>query len=380
VSADRRALTMLAAGHACADVCQGAVPALVPFLIAEGGLSYAQTGLLVLVMSLTSSVVQPLVGLWSDRHAANWTVPAGVALGGAGTAALGVAGSFGSMAAATAVAGLGIALFHPDGARRATVAAGSRAATGLSLFAVGGSAGFALAPVLLTPAVVLAGLPGTAILLVPTLLVAAALTRLPTAARAAAATTGRRTGGDRRGAFVLLTLVASLRAGAYFGAQAFLAAALIARLDASTAAGNAALAALLTAGAAGTLAGGRLADLIGHRAVIVGSLGATVPALALTLAAPTPALTITAAALLGLTVVAGYSATVVLGQQLLVSRPSLAAGTTLGLAIGAGGLIVAALGPLADAAGPTAALWAIAGVAALGALVARGLPDSVVPA
>lgn len=376
MSSDRRALGTLAAGHACADLCQGAVPALVPFLVVERGLSFAQTGLLVLVMSLTSSVVQPLVGLWSDRHAAKWTVPGGVALGGAGIAALGSAGGFGAMAAATALAGLGIALFHPDGARRATLAAGDRAATGLSVFAVGGSAGFALAPVLLTPAVLLAGLPGTAVLLAPTLLVAAALARLPGAARTAATPAVSRPLADRPRAFALLTLVASLRAGVYFGPQAFLAAALVARLDASNAAGNAALTALLIAGAAGTLAGGRLADRIGNRAVICGSLAATVPALALALAAPTPALAIAAAALLGFTVVSSYSATVVLGQDLLGSRPTLAAGTTLGLAIGAGGLIVAALGPLADAAGPAAALWALTGVAALGALLALALPDT----
>lgn len=123
MSSGRRTLGTLAAGHACADLCQGAVPALVPFLVADRGLSYAQTGLLVLAMSVASSVLQPLVGLWSDRRGASWPVPAGVALAGTGIAALGVAGKFEQMAAAAAVAGLGVALFHPDGARRATGAA-----------------------------------------------------------------------------------------------------------------------------------------------------------------------------------------------------------------------------------------------------------------
>lgn len=376
MSSGRRTLGTLAAGHACADLCQGAVPALVPFLVADRGLSYAQTGLLVLAMSVASSVLQPLVGLWSDRRGASWPVPAGVALAGTGIAALGVAGKFEQMAAAAAVAGLGVALFHPDGARRATGAAGDRAATGLSLFAVGGSAGFALAPILLTPAVLLAGLPGTAVVLVPTLAVAVVLARLPVCAPATPPAVARPQGEDRPGAFLLLALVASLRAGAYFGPQAFMAAALVARLDASSAVAGAALTALLVAGAVGTLAGGLLADRIGTRAVIGWSLAATVPALALTVAAPTPALAVVAAALLGFTVVSSYSATVVLGQDLLPSRPSLAAGCTLGLAIGAGGLIVAALGPLADAAGPQAALWALTGVAALGALLALALPEA----
>jgi len=75
-------------------------------------------------------------------------------------------------------------------------------------------------------------------------------------------------------------------------------------------------------------------------------------------------------------VAGSYSATVVLGQELLSARPTLAAGTTLGLAIGAGGLVVAALGPVADAAGPAAALWVVAGLAALGALLSLALPAS----
>jgi FSR family fosmidomycin resistance protein-like MFS transporter len=245
----------------------------------------------------------------------------------------------------------------------------------MSLFAVGGSAGFALAPVLLTPAVLLAGLPGTAVVLLPALLVAAALARVPApAAGAGGAVRDAVAGADRPRAFALLTLVASLRAGAYFALQAFLAATLVHELGASNATGNAALAALLAAGAAGTVAGGRLADRLGHRAAIAGGLAATVPGVALTLLAPTAPLAVIAAALLGFAVSSGYSATVVLGQELLPTRPTLAAGTTLGLAIGAGGVIVAALGPLADAAGPAAALWAVIGLAAAGALLARGLP------
>jgi FSR family fosmidomycin resistance protein-like MFS transporter len=229
--------------------------------------------------------------------------------------------------------------------------------------------------VLLTPAVLVAGLPGSAVVLVPTLAVAAALTRLPAPARPPAATVAS-TSADRPGPFALLTVVASLRAGAYFAALAFLAAALIARLGVSPATANGALTALLVTSAVGTLVGGRLADRVGHRAVIAGSLAATVLALAATLAAPTPALGVAAAALLGLVVGGSYSATVVLGQELLSARPTLAAGTTLGLAIGAGGLVVAALGPLADAAGPATALWAVAGLAAVGALLSLALPRS----
>ena len=369
----RRPLLVLAGGHACADLCQGAVPALIPFLVADRGLSFAQAGLLVLVMALASSLTQPLIGMWSDRHGADWTIPAGVALAGSGIAALGLVHGVGAMALATAIAGLGVALFHPDAARSATAAAGERAASGLSLFALGGTAGFALAPVLLTPAVVVFGLEGTVIVLVPALAVAATLTWLPPVA----ARPGGRTltaGTDRPGAFALLVGVAALRAGAFFSAQAFLAATIVSRFGISEAAGNGALAALLIASAVGTLAGGRLADRRGHRFTIAGAMAASVPGVALVLLAPSAMLAGAAAVWLGFFLSAGYSPTIVMGQRLLPNRPSLAAGTMIGFAIGIGGAVVAALGPLADASGPDAALAAVGGLTAAGALLALTLP------
>jgi FSR family fosmidomycin resistance protein-like MFS transporter len=173
--------------------------------------------------------------------------------------------------------------------------------------------------------------------------------------------------------FALLMGVASLRAGAYFGLQAFLAAAIIDRLDVGTATGNAALTVLLVAGAGGTLAGGRLADRFGHETVLAISLALVLPAVALIEVAPSTVLTFVAAALAGATVVGGYTATVVLGQRLLPRRETFAAGMTLGFAMGAGGLTVAALGPLADGAGPGAALWVSGALAALAAVPALRL-------
>jgi FSR family fosmidomycin resistance protein-like MFS transporter len=263
---------------------------------------------------------------------------------------------------AVAVAGLGVALFHPGGARRATRAAAERPGSGLGMFAVGGSAGFALAPALLTPSILAFGLNGTLVALVPALAVAALLT----ATLDAPPTTSRQTADTRLpGRFWLLVFVASLRAGAYFGLQAFLAAALIDRLGVGTATGNAALTVLLVAGAFGTYLGGRLADRYGYELVLAVALGLTLPAVALIELSPSPVLAIPAAALAGIVVVAGYTSTVVLGQRMLPRRETFAAGMTLGFAMGAGGLTVALLGPLADSAGPEAALWISGCLAAL---------------
>ena len=86
---DRRGLAMLASGHACADMAQGAIPALLPFLIDQRGISYGAAGALVLVTSVGSSAIQPLFGLGSDRLSLPWLMPLGVLLAGLGIALVG---------------------------------------------------------------------------------------------------------------------------------------------------------------------------------------------------------------------------------------------------------------------------------------------------
>src|SRR3954469_8417783 len=158
---DRRGLAFLASGHAVADLCQGAVPALIPFLIAERGYSYSAVGALLLFVTVGSSIIQPAFGAVSDRLSLAWLMPLGVALAAIGIGLAGVAPSFGLTAVAVGIGGLGVAAFHPEGARYANYASGSRRGTGMSLFSVGGNAGFALGPILITPAVLVLGLHGT---------------------------------------------------------------------------------------------------------------------------------------------------------------------------------------------------------------------------
>ncbi len=110
----------------CADMCQGAVPALLPFLAAQRGCSYTALGSLVLAATIGSSLIQPIFGLVSDRVRQPWLVPFGVLVAGAGLALAGPAPSYGWTVAAIAVSGLGVAAFHPEGARFAGVAAGER--------------------------------------------------------------------------------------------------------------------------------------------------------------------------------------------------------------------------------------------------------------
>ncbi|UJA19466.1 MFS transporter [Thermoleophilia bacterium SCSIO 60948] len=378
---ERRRLAVLAGAHASADLCQGALAALIPFLIAGRGISYGQAGLLLMVMAVASSVLQPLFGVASDRWRSPATVPLALLVAGAGITAVGLVDSVGGMVAGVAVAGLGVGAFHPDAARRARLAGAARPSSALSVFAFGGNAGFAAAPALITPAVLIAGLAGAAIVLVP---IAIAIALMWASGELSPPAGGGRepvaaTGGDRWAPFAGVATIATLRSGTYFGLQAFLATYLIATLGATEAQGNLALTVMLVVGAAGTLAGGVLADRFERRFVMASFSAAAALATALLALAPTIGLATIASALVGFCLFGNFSLSVAWGQELLPSRPGFATGVTLGLAMGIGGAFAAGFGAVADLVGIEAVFWALAALPLPGALIATLLPRGAEP-
>ncbi|MCO5315260.1 MAG: MFS transporter [Solirubrobacterales bacterium] len=353
---DRRSITVLAAGHCCVDICQGAIPALMPFMVIRRGYSYSEATALLLVMTFASSMLQPIFGHASDRRSLAWLLPGGILLGGIGLAVVGLTASFGLTLAAVFLSGLGVGAYHPEGARFANFVAGERRATGMSLYAVGGNIGFALGPVVVTALVLPLGIGGLAWIGIPMAIAAALLAselpRLKRFADPGAEATGAPSGetGDRWLPFSGVAAIAGFRSATYFALQAFVPLWFIQHLDESAAVGNGALAALLLAGAIGTLIGGRAADRAGRRLVIKVSMGLTTPLiLAFLLVGPIPAIIVLAAT--GFFMIGTFSITVVLGQEYLPNRIGLASGVTLGAAIGFGGLVAWLLGLVADQTG-----------------------------
>jgi FSR family fosmidomycin resistance protein-like MFS transporter len=380
---DRRALAVLAAGHACADMAQGAVPALLPFLIDQRGFSYGAAGALILVTSVGSSAIQPLFGLGSDRLALPWLMPLGVLLAGLGIALVGVASSYPATAAAVAISGLGVASFHPEGARFANQVSGDRRGQGMSFFSLGGNAGFALGPILVTPLVLLLGLHGTLLLAVAPALVAAVLARELGRLRAVAAEKSEHVARtvaeedrdeDDWDAFARLGGVVALRSCVYFGLQAFIPLWFIHHLGTGKGVGNAALTAMLIAGAVGTYSGGRIVDRVGRRRLVVGSTAASIPVLVALVLAPSPLTAGVLTAVEGFLIILTFSITVVMSQEYLPSRLGLASGVSLGLAIGVGGIAAAAMGVVADAYGLRTVMWLIVVLALPMVALARTLP------
>src|ERR1051326_244942 len=112
---DGKAMTVLSVGHSSVDFSGGALPALLPFLKIEFGLSYTLVAVLILASTLSSSIIQPLFGLWSDRRGAIWLLPTGVAVGGIGIAVAAASPSYGLVVLWVVISGLGTAAYNPDG-------------------------------------------------------------------------------------------------------------------------------------------------------------------------------------------------------------------------------------------------------------------------
>ena len=372
---DRKAMAALSGGHFATDFASGAVPALIPFFVLEFDLSYTLTAVVMLAATVSSSVVQPLFGLWSDRRGAMWLLPAGVALAGAGTGLAAVAPSYALAVALVFLAGVGIAAYHPEGAKFAAYASGRRRASGMSLFNIGGNTGYALGPIVVTPLVLWLGLAGGLLAMLPVLAAAAALGRvLPYLRRLHPAETGRGApaGRDDVPAMWILGGVIVLRSVAWFGLLTFVPLWAVS-IGQSTGEGNRLLALMLLAGAAGTLLLGPVADRIGLRRTLV-LTQAALPALIVVFVVAGGVLGAVALMLVGICVVGTFGVTMVLSQLYLPRHVGVASGLSVGLAMGLGGVAAVALGVLADAVDLRTALYACAAAPALGVVLALLLP------
>ncbi|MBG0829418.1 MFS transporter [Planomonospora sp. ID67723] len=368
-------IIMLSAGHACVDVYQGAVTALVPFLVAERAYAYAAASGIVLAASLLSSVAQPLFGAVTDRWALPWLLPAGTLLSGLGIALSGLGGSYPLTLALVAVSGIGIAAYHPESARVARIAAdGSHTAMGW--FSLGGNLGFAAAP-LLVAVVATGGLRLTPLLAVPalvgSLLCLPVLRALSTSVRPSARGASP-AGRDDVASFVRLSLVVACRSIVFVGLSTFIALYASARTGGGTAAGTAALSVLYLGGAVGTVLGGSLADRWGRVRVVRTSYLVSVAAVAGIVLVPGPAIYLFAA-LTSIGLYIPFSLQVTLAQDYLPTRVGTAGGVTLGLTVSVGGLAGPLIGAVADATSLQTALTPLIAMPALSWLLARTLRE-----
>ncbi|MBI2320527.1 MAG: MFS transporter [Chloroflexi bacterium] len=378
----RLGLGLLSLGHFTVDVCQGGLPVLVPFLFIDLELSYTSAALVITVAALTSSVIQPLFGFLADRMTQRWLLPLGCFLATAGLALAGQAPSYALLLALVIASNLGVAMYHPEAARAANLFAGARKASGMSLFAVGGNLGFAAGPALVGALLVAFGRPGVLGLFalataIPALflVVAPRLPKTPPsrAPGAPSAAAPQRPSAGRP--MALLVAVIASRQWAQANLLTFVPLYVVTYLHESPALASQLLAVLSLGSVVGTLVAGRLGDRFGPRPVIATSLFVATPLLLLLFVVAGPAM-FAVIFLAGAALVMALSLSVVLAQAYMPERTALAAGLTLGLGVGLGGVGSAVLGGVADAIGlgRTVGLFWLAPL--LGALLSLALPSA----
>lgn len=359
---DRRGLILLSMSHMFDDVNQGALPAMLPFFILAHNLSYSAAAGLVFALTVSSSVLQPFLGQFSDRHSAPWLAPTGIFLAGCGVSLAAVMPSYTLIALAIGLSGIGVAAFHPEASRFANYASGPQRATGMSIFALGGNLGFAVGPMMATPLLMVFGLRGGVFLIVPAAVMALILARqIPRFLSRRKVTTGRLAAArvtrlDAWRPFIRLTGAVISRSIVFYGLNTFVPLYWRDVLHQPASVGGIALTILFTFGAIGTLLGGWSADRFGRRRVILVSMGILSVALVAFASIHDVAILTVLLVPLGMALNAPASVMVVMGQEYLPNRIGTASGVTMGLAVSVGGFAAPILGRLADAQGIPAVL------------------------
>ena len=369
--------------HMLNDLMQSLIPAIYPLLKSELALSFGQIGLVTFVFQGTASVLQPLVGLYTDRRPLPYSLVFGMGLTLAGLIVLANAHSFLMVLMAVALVGCGSAVFHPDSSRIARLAAGRRPGFAQSLFQVGGNAGSALGPLMAAFIVVpfgqisvewfgLVALAGMAVLvLVGRWYASEGMARM-SAARRRPRALGYPRPVVRRAMLVLIALTFSkfVYMGAYSSYFTFY---LIEHFDLSVANAQISLFMFLAAVALGTIIGGPIGDRIGRKRVIWVSILGVAP-IALLIPYVGLAGTIALSALAGLILASAFPAIIVYAQDLMPEKVGMVAGLFFGLAFGMGALGAAAIGMIADVTSITYVFWLTSFLPLIGVL-AVFLPD-----
>lgn len=363
----------LALGHLGIDVYTTVIPAVIPVLVSEGGLSFLLAGLLLTAYNMTSSLVQPVFGWLAD--AKGRTVPLALAMlvGGVAIGLFGLTTSFPVLILLAALAGVMHAAFHPLALSTVSRAApeGERGRI-ISYFVVGGNLGFALGPLLAGFALGRFGLAGLPLVALPAILIAPLLRRSSLKVGGTAAKPADDAPGNRPGAFALLSVASVIRAWALFAVLGFLPTFLVSR-GIGLVGSNLITSAMLLAGVGGQLAGASLSDRFGRKEFVLVGLGLAIPAYAGFLLTD-GALSLALLGLFGFSLWSTFAITVALSHELMPRAVGLASGVMLGVVVGAGGIGVAVTGYIADLWSLSFALWTVVPV-----LVASTLLYAVLP-
>ena len=373
-------LLALSGAHLLNDLIASMIPAMYPLLKEAYRLDFTQVGLITLSFQVTSSLLQPLLGLVTDHRPWPYAMVAGMAATLSGVVGLAWAGNYATVLVSVALVGLGSAVFHPEATRMARHAAAGRQGFAQGIFQIGGHAGYAAGPLIAAMMVVPRG--QTSIAWVSVVALAAMVLMSWTGARyaemrslQAAADGGQPTAPAKgrlpgwpiltaMGILVILLLSKNAYTAAFTSYYTFY---LIERFAVTVQVSQVLLFLYLVVGAVGVIVGGMIGDRIGrHRIIWISILGSLPFAVLL----PYVDLFWTAvlSVIISLIMASAFSSILIYAIDLVPHRVGLVGGLFYGLAFGLGGLAAAALGLLADAIGIIAVFKLCAWLPALGLL------------
>ena len=346
--------------HLLNDMMQSLISALYPMLKTNYGLDFGQIGLLTFTFQVTASLLQPLIGVYTDKRPQPYSLSLGMGFTLVGLILLGFAEHYWLLLVASAMVGIGSSVFHPESSRIARMASGGRLGLAQSLFQVGGNFGSALGPLLAAFIVLPSGQTSVAWFSLAALrgddhpLAGRQLVSRPSRSeRQAAQLRLRRSRLPRRKILIALAVLGILVFSKFIymaSLSSYYTFYLIHKFDLSVRDAQLLLFVFLGAVAAGTIIGGPIGDRFGRKYVIWGSILGVLP---FTLAMPYANLawTIALTALIGLILASAFSAIIVFAQELVPGKVGLIAGLFFGFAFGIGGIGAAVLGEIADIKG-----------------------------
>ncbi|MDC0669348.1 MFS transporter [Nannocystis sp. ncelm1] len=350
-------LAAISVCHGMNDLMQSVLPAVYPLLKDAYRLDFGQIGLITFANQATASLLQPLIGAFTDRRPQPFSLPIGMAFTLVGLLLLSVAPAYATILLAVALVGIGSSVFHPESSRVARLASGGRHGFAQSLFQVGGNIGSSTGPLLAAYIVLPYGQQSIAWFGVTALAAMTILVGVGKWYRGQIADHLRKTQanlvgalprGKVRTALIILVLLVFSKNIYLASLSSYYTFYLIDKFGVSVRSAQIHLFILLAAVAAGTFIGGPVGDRIGRKYVIWASILGALP---FTLLLPhanlfwTEVLTV----IIGLVLASAFSAIVVFAQELVPGRVGMIAGVFFGFAFGAGALGAALLGQLADA-------------------------------
>lgn len=377
---DRRYSYLMMIAHLCDDLNQGALVAVIPFLVLHNGYSYAEVTALLLASNAASAIIQPLFGWLGDKKPRPWLMAAGIFLAGVGMAGVGVLPNYPLIMASAMLSGIGVAMFHPEGGRLGNLTAGEQKGKGMSIFAVGGKLGFTFGPLVATAAITLWGLPGTLIFIIPSTLCAAILLSqnkaLLSYSNPDKQSSDESLYQDNWVGFGFVMGAISCRSIMYYAFLSFIPLFLVYNLGQEEAFASSVISLFALVCAVGTIASGWAGQLLGAKRLIIVSYACVAIEVVIFAFNGSLIVALILIAFLALTCDISYPSAVAMGQSFVPHHLGMASGLSFGVMVCIGGLMTPVFGLIGDYFGLQVVMLCVTAIALLGIIITLFIPKN----